>query len=186
MDDKAIDKTALYDNLHRIKRKFLVQTRLVQHEEMNRLYPTSVNTLRIVTVYDRTTGEVEVLHTLLRVGAHGNVVDNWAKGGLAIAVDSDGRLAEYGFYKPQFGNKVNKHPDSRIVFKTFVVPYFQEALHMTKAFHEKLSGIHSIGWDVAITPQGPVFIEGNDNWEISLHQAFSGLRMRINHLFPNE
>ena len=29
---------------------------------------------------------------------------------------------------------------------------------------EALPGIHSIGWDVAISPDGPIIIEGND-WE---------------------
>ncbi|MCK8622032.1 hypothetical protein [Prevotella sp. E13-27] len=32
----------------------------------------------------------------------------------------------------------------------------------------------SIGWDIAITPQGPMVIEGNDRWEITLIQAVHG------------
>jgi hypothetical protein len=28
-----------------------------------------------------------------------------------------------------------------------------------------LYGIHSIGWDIAITDNGPIFIEGNDDWD---------------------
>jgi hypothetical protein len=31
-----------------------------------------------------------------------------------------------------------------------------------------------IGWDIAITPDGPVFIEGNDNPEISGLQTVNG------------
>ena len=42
------------------------------------------------------------------------------------------------------------------------------------SFHEKLGDIHSIGWDIAITKDGPIFIEGNDNWELSLMQACNG------------
>lgn len=42
--------------------------------------------------------------------------------------------------------------------------------------HKSLYGIHSIGWDVAITDQGPVLIEGNDNWEISIIQIDRGLK----------
>ena len=38
-------------------------------------------------------------------------------------------------------------------------------------------GVRSIGWDIAITDSGPCFVEGNDNWEISLNQAADrGLR----------
>jgi hypothetical protein len=38
---------------------------------------------------------------------------------------------------------------------------------MSVKFHGHLKQIHSIGWDIAITKDGPCFIEGNDNWEIS-------------------
>lgn len=31
--------------------------------------------------------------------------------------------------------------------------------------------ILTIVWDIAITDKGPCFIEGNDNWEISLQQV---------------
>lgn len=182
-DDAPISHECLSKKLREKNGRYLIQTRLVQHPEMNRLYAHSINTLRIVSVHNPKTGDIEILHSLLRVGAHGNIVDNWAKGGLAIAVDADGRLSQYGFYKPNFGDKAKCHPDSHVEFQTFVVPYYQEAIDMVKRFHRLLSGIHSIGWDVAISPQGPVFIEGNDNWEISLHQAFIGLKRKVKQLF---
>ena len=37
--------------------------------------------------------------------------------------------------------------------------------------HRRFYGIRTIGWDVANSNNGLVFIEGNDNWEISLNQA---------------
>ena len=37
-----------------------------------------------------------------------------------------------------------------------------------------LKDIHSIGWDIAFTENGPIFIEGNDNWEITGIQATNG------------
>jgi hypothetical protein len=43
---------------------------------------------------------------------------------------------------------------------------------MSKKLHSFFYGIHSIGWDIAITEDGPVFIEGNDNWEIPTFQAY--------------
>lgn len=40
--------------------------------------------------------------------------------------------------------------------------------------HTKMYRCHSVGWDIAITEKGPVFIEGNGLWEISLLQAVHG------------
>ncbi len=40
--------------------------------------------------------------------------------------------------------------------------------------HSMLSPMYSVGWDIAIGEEGPVFIEGNDNWEINGPQACNG------------
>ena len=37
-----------------------------------------------------------------------------------------------------------------------------------------LKDVHSIGWDIAIGANGPIFIEGNDNWEINGPQVGNG------------
>lgn len=51
-------------------------------------------------------------------------------------------------------------------------------------FHTFLPSIHSIGWDIAITKDGPCFVEGNDNWEVSLVQICShGLAKEFNDWF---
>ena len=66
------------------------------------------------------------------------------------------------------------------VLKGYHIPYLQESISMAISLHKKFSTVHSIGWDIAITTDGPVFIEGNDNWEISLIQACSyGLKKEM-------
>lgn len=56
-------------------------------------------------------------------------------------------------------------------FSEFRAPEYKQAVELTCRAHKTLYGIPSIGWDIAISDHGPVFIEGNDNWEISLNQA---------------
>ena len=60
--------------------------------------------------------------------------------------------------------------DSGIVFSEFTIPFLSEACEQAKYFHSMLPGLQSIGWDIAIGNDGPVFIEGNDNWEINGQQ----------------
>lgn len=171
LNDKEIGKTALENFLkEQDATEFLVQMRLVQHDVMNRIYPHSVNTLRIVTVRDKT-GKPIYFTGLLRIGANGNVVDNWAKGGIVVGIDSEGKLSKYGYFKPSYGKVAVVHPDTDVCFEGYVIPYFKEAVELCLKFHSKLKKVHSIGWDVAITPDGPCLVEGNDNFEISLHQV---------------
>lgn len=149
---------------------YILQEALTQHDAMNALNPHSVNTVRIVTVMKD--GEPFVLTSVLRVGtkSSGNV-DNWAAGGLSVGCLDSGYLKKYGFYKPMYGTKTAVHPDTGIAFSDFQIPMYDQIVDLVLHAHKQLYLMHSIGWDVAVTDQGPVIIEGNDNWEISLMQA---------------
>lgn len=177
-NDKPISFYEINSRLSQLNSDILVQTRVIQHAEMNRLYSHSINTLRIVTIMKD--GVSRCFSSVLRVGANGNIVDNWAVGGIIINVNDDGTLSKYGFMKPPFGKRMKVHPNTNVPFESFIVPYFKDAVAMCESFHQKISYIWSIGWDVAITPDGPLFIEGNDNWEITLHQTENGLKERWN------
>ena len=168
------------------KHRYLFQATIHnQNPVIAAIHPNAINTLRLVTVLNLKTGEIEVLSCVLRVGVGNNNVDNWAAGGLSVGVDTEkGCLRKYGFYKPGFGTKVTEQPDSHIVFEGYSIPFLKEAISQAKEFHRQLYGMHSIGWDIAITNCGPCFVEANDNWEISLMQISNyGLQKQFDRLF---
>lgn len=151
---------------------FIFQEKVIQHEELARLNPQSLNTIRLTTVRNLKSGEIKIWPSALRIGIHGNYVDNLSQGGVIVGFDLlTGRLNQYGFQRPEFGGRSEKHPDSCIRYSDFVIPFFKEAKELAVYFHSKLKDVHSIGWDIAITESGPMFIEGNDNWEITVSQA---------------
>ncbi len=176
-----------YESLRRITQtgKFILQEKIRQIKALSDLHPSSINTIRLETVYNRKTKAIEILPPLLRVGTKGHEVDNWAVGGFAIEIDTEkGCLRKYGYYKPAYGTKEVQHPDTGIVFDGYAIPFLDEAIEMAKRFHSYLTDVHSIGWDIAITDDGPCFVEGNDNWEISLVQVCSrGLMSDFKRLF---
>ena len=102
------------------------------------------------------------------MGAHGTSRSNWHFGGVAINLKEDGTLDKYGFCK--IDKKVLAHPDSKTVFEGYKIPYFNEAIEMAKNASSLFYGFASIGWDIAITENGPVIIEGNDDWGLVAHQ----------------
>lgn len=155
--------------------QFLVQERLKQHNALQQIYPHSINTLRLITILGRDR-IVRTIPAVLRFGAHGNTMDNWAAGGLAVAVDANGILRGEGHYEFPINDKMTEsyHPDTNIKFDGYQIPFYKEAVKMAKELHQYFYGIPCIGWDIAFTEKGPVFIEGNDNFEISLNQAVHG------------
>lgn len=152
---------------------YLLQAEVRQHEDMFKMGPNSVNTCRIVTVlYD---GRAQLFSAVLRCGTEkAGCVDNWAAGGIAVGVNPDGSLAKEGFYKPGKGLIATEHPDTGVKFNEFVIPFYQDAVDAALRAQQAFPECPCIGWDVAITVDGPIFIEGNDNWEISLMQVCNG------------
>lgn len=162
--------------------EYLLQERIIQHPRMGELHSHSVNTIRMISFNNY--GKVEIFSAALRIGTKGRSVDNWASGGIVVGVDLEtGRLQKEGIFKPGYGGRVEKHSDTGIILKDFEIPFFRESVRLTCDLHRYLYGIHSIGWDIAITENGPVFIEGNDDWEggipMSLERNFKSRFMKM-------
>jgi hypothetical protein len=154
---------------------FVIQERMIQHSEISRIYPNSINTIRLETLL-KENGEIIVFDALLRLGAGGRNVDNWGLGGIVVGIDeTTGRLKDWGFYKPGFGGIVHeKHPETGEAFAGCPIPFFDEAVALSTKLHRSLYGLPSMGWDIAITPTGPVFLEAGEDWEIGLVQGHHG------------
>lgn len=181
-DGKIIKKNEAINLL--LSSDYLVQKRIYQHSKLASLCSSSINSIRLQTVIDKNE-EVHAFGAGLRIGRNGSTVDNWAKGGIFVGIDMEkGKLFETGFLKPQYGTSVKEHPDTHVAFKDFEIPYYKEAELLAVELHKRLYRCHSVGWDIAITEKGPVFIEGNGLWEISLVQAVhGGLKKQIEQFF---
>lgn len=154
---------------------YLMQRTVVQHPIMANIHPQSINTIRMVTIKNIKSGVISVFPSILRIGCGESYVDNTSQGGVAVGINLEtGQLYEDGFLKPQFGGKIKEHPDSNTKFSDVTIPFFNEAKQQAIYLHSMLSGVHSIGWDIAIGTGGPIFIEGNDNWEINGPQICNG------------
>ena len=130
---------------------------VIQHPKMASLCPTSVNTCRIATLFgDKQQG---IVYAFLRIG-NGKVMDNVDCGGMAARIDLDsGKLLTVGADKQ--GNTFIKHPMTNTSIIGFEIPFWEEAKAMCMKAAEKVPQMRFIAWDVAITENGPTFIEGN-------------------------
>lgn len=146
-----------------IEGNYIIQNRIIQHKKMNDLYPHAVNCIRILTIRDHLSSRPFL--ATLKMGIAKSNIDNFGAGGVDVKVDLDtGKLADFGFANLQNISLVDKHPDTATIFKNYKIPFFKSAVELAVQAHNKLYGIHSIGWDIAITKNGPILIEGNDDW----------------------
>ncbi len=135
----------------------ILEERVVQHPIMAGMCPSSVNTIRIATLLgDQKQG---IVYAFLRIG-NGKVMDNVDCGGMAARVDlATGTLLTVGADKA--GNTFTHHPITNTPIIGFTIPFFEEAKAMCLTAAQKVPQMRFVAWDVAITEDGPVFIEGN-------------------------
>lgn len=145
----------------------VVEAFIKQHPEMCKLSPTSVNSLRFVTFSSNSkpvTADgkmMDIAYSIVRFGREGAIVDNLHSGGMVANVDLEtGCLSTDG--ADRNGDMWTTHPDTGVTIKGFKVPYFEEAREMVKEAiaTRKVEGY--IGWDIAISENGPMLLEVND------------------------
>lgn len=182
VDGKEFKKQDFIESLY--GKNIIVQNVVIQHPDLRAFQTRSVNTIRIVTVKGKS-GAVNVFAAFLRLSASSeSFVDNRAKGGIGIGVNLEsGQLMKYGFPHDQFGVKLEEHPLSGIRFEGYQIPYWNETVELVRNAHKQFYELQSIGWDVVLTEEGPVLLEGNDDWEIGGPQdTYGGLKKRWNDL----
>lgn len=154
-DDECLE--SLYEYLVDNKLE-LLEAPIKQHEKMNELNPSSVNTIRIVTVMNENKG-VTILTAFSRIG-NGKHVDNFNSGGMTAKIDvNTGKILEEAVNKK--GEIFVKHPETGTRIKAFQIPNWNEAKNMVEEAAKLSPNVRYIGWDVAITPEGVTLVEGN-------------------------
>ncbi len=158
--EKITSDTDYYELYKRLtdNRQLLVEETIVQHEAMNRLSPSSINTIRMVTLLNN--GTVHFMYALVRMSNGSNCVDNICSGGMYVSIGQDGVIRKPAFCDAT-GLYYDRHPYTDTVFNGFEIPMFKEAIEMCKKAALVEPHVGYIGWDVAITPTGPVLVEGN-------------------------
>lgn len=137
----------------------VVQRLVDQHPDLVRVYGTSLNTVRMLTILGPD-GEPRLVSSFLRFGTGKNLVDNWSAGGVAVGVDNEtGRAFDLAY--DRLGRRYQVHPDSGVRFADVAVPHWNDARRMALSVQRNFPYYRLLGHDIAISPTGPVLIELN-------------------------
>ena len=164
--------------------EFIFQPLIENHPKLKALNPATLNTMRIVTCRTRT-GEYELWDPgMIRIGRSNAIVDNFAQGGMGVGLTEDGKLKRYGYShdKNYKYSKTERHPDSQIIFDGYEIPFYTESVDLILKTHKLFPQLQTIGWDVAITADGPILVEANHRSDIEMlevvHHKGSAARLR--------
>ena len=143
-----------------MNQEYIFMPRLLNHPEMMPFTSGALATLRIITCYTPP-GPPVLIFLVLRMPTGSMEVDNFHAGGIAALVSSDGTLGPAAAMKITFG-QVTHHPDTGMQIKGTKLPLFTYACSLCERAHAIFPEIAIIGWDIAITSDGPILLEGND------------------------
>jgi hypothetical protein len=104
-------------------------------------------------------------------------LDNISQGGICIDIDMDSGMLRKGYTLYKYGHvEYESHPDTNFKFYGTKLPYFREVKELAVAAHKCFPMFALVGWDIAITENGPTIIEGNRVPDLDLYQIHRALK----------
>ena len=149
------------DFLLSYRKDFCLQETVTQHSFMNKLCPTSVNTMRLCLYRSVSNEECVVTAGIIRIGKDGSFVDNVHAGGMRIGLDvATGELGK--FVVDQYGNKQDSWNGIDFSKSVFTVPNWKDVISFAKHVGSRIHHHRLIALDIALNETGtPVLIEYN-------------------------
>lgn len=148
----------LYKELTEGDAKYIVEEYFDQKGFLRDVNPSSLNTIRVTTA--RAKASVVPLYAYYRAGGADSPVDNLHSGGVRYTIDiNTGKLLKGINYT---GKDITNHPSTGIKVAGYVIPKWDEVLDFAKKLHMLApEGANLVGWDICLSDDKMVVIEGN-------------------------
>lgn len=150
--------------LESYRKDFCLQEAVEQHDFMNMLCPTAVNTIRLCLYRSVIDEKPRVTASIVRIGKNGTIIDNAQGGGMFTGVNLEtGELGKCVMDK--YGTKENVWNDIDFSQNSFVVPNWKEVIAFAEYVGTKIPHHRLIALDIALKKDGkPILIEFNIEW----------------------
>lgn len=164
---EIMDYPTLYKNL--VRENVLLEECISECEELKSFHPTSLNSIRVVTISSHE--KAVVFGAFFRMGVGGNVIDNAHAGGLFAQINVDTGLIESEGIDIN-GNRYIEHPNSHKRIKGFQIPRWEDIKSICIEASKVIPENPITGWDVVINTKGNIeFIEGNHGPDFDVMQS---------------
>ena len=152
----------------------ILQLRVLNHSSVAAIIDTALCTVRVLTLMapNRTP---EYLGGFLKLPTGNSIVDNITdQGGIAFPVDDKTGVLGRGTSADPYSAWFSHHPDTGVEVAGMQLPFWDQVVDLSLKAHGSLSTLPLIGWDIAITPGGPVVVEANVMPRFAFYQRVMG------------
>lgn len=190
-EGRAIDPGRLLSQLRQKESPYLMQAAVRPHRDLAAIMPgPSLGTVRVVTF---NSGDcVSLAIACMRIPVGPNVADNFHRGRSGnLLADVDVATGQVGRCLIASGGggtglaPCETHPETGMEITGYRFPHWDDMVRLIEAATSRLDCMYTVGWDVALTEQGPSLVEVNWRYDIEIMQVLAdrGLRSDITHGF---
>lgn len=162
---------------------YILEEPLTEIESIQSFHPWSINTIRIVTVYDSRKDKINFMNARIRIGNKKNNVDNFHYDGIGANIDiNTGIITSLGYDTHNL--TYITHPITGKQILGFQIPKWEECKAYIATACRLLPTVRYIGWDLVIKQDETLcLIEANDNADHDFQQLHNkGLWKEYNKL----
>lgn len=141
----------LYENTD-----YIVQRVLIQHPDLAAYNRSSVNTIRVITLFFH--DKAHILSAIFRIGHEGSQLDNISLGGYQVNIRPDGSLDKLAYTHRNGIHDRVEQTNAGKRFEGFLVPSWDKVQKTAIDLASKLPYLRFIGWDFAIDEAGDVVL----------------------------
>jgi glutathione synthase/RimK-type ligase-like ATP-grasp enzyme len=152
--------------------ELLIEEVIRQHADLAAVCPGTVNTTRVTAFFD---GEKTHILAMAQKFGRGAVSDQMTFGGFYTMLDENGHAIGPGY--DSHAHVHERHPDSGFVIADFQLPMIDEVKAFVDRVARVVPQVQYVGWDIVVTPDGPVLVEGN--WAAGVYEnkpSVTGIR----------
>ena len=151
----------------------VIEQVISQHDDLAAVCPGTVNTTRVTAFFD---GQKTHILAVAQKFGRGEVSDQMSFGGFYTMLDPETGHARSAGYDSH-GHVHVDHPDSGFRIADFQLPLFDEVVAFVDTVARVVPQIQYVGWDIVVSPDGPVLVEGN--WGAGVYEnkpSVTGIR----------
>ncbi|MDP8972485.1 MAG: hypothetical protein M3N45_04745 [Actinomycetota bacterium] len=147
---------------------YLVEQRIHQHPELTELVGETLCCVRVQTIITLE-GTPKIIAAVFKLQPNSVGVDHLIHGAIGAWVDLDSGVLGRGRTRVHL-DYVSAIPGSDTPFVGFRLPHWPKVRDLALRAAAAFPWVRSVGWDIAISEEGPVLVEGNERWSTSLIQ----------------
>ncbi len=145
----------------------VVEPVVENHEFLRRIHPQSLNTIKITVL--QTPNGPKIVTAIIRFG-NGTDVDNVHSGGIAAGINIETGEIDTPAMNKHF-ERFSAHPITHMPITGIIIPEWERIKEFAIRASLVTPQLRYTSWDIALTENGPIMIEGNWDAEFYMEQT---------------